>query len=1001
MAAPVSLQQRMGRIVAFEGPSELVSTQLRLLPASPQVLILPSLEHYMEKGSPELPFDARQLIHRFHTAAEARHAEALGFLRTPMTGDEMRVVFLHGGTVAAHVACLSAILEHQPDGSIDGANATFSRVVSHGIAGLLPDWPSSCRTSMLDAEERVDCGLPDAVVSKGEQDGKQISWGGYVSHEDGTIEDPIMRAMRAADALDKETEFLQPTSQGVDLTVKLIDIPPRGKKSMSSETLRGPRLPFLTNAHAQKGVSPAEDTPYVTGDTASTAGEPASATIRRPPLRIRVPSPPIPWAGDVAVRAYRQFSSKTQHSQYPTPQSLHQREVQTTGTRFTAWQEPTGNKGAQLDTVGMPAVRLHGLPVLGKEGERGSQEEWAAPSPIEPGEQPFEVVLPLHEDLIVRFSDETPDELMDSVCKRLRDDVYNDRVAASQPATPAQDAAFRGTSAGGHVGSGKAPWMRKALVHGPPTPGESPTPSDTEPTATPELHKCFYTLSVGRQTAVSLQNSLRSLLASHFPLQDCGYVASGLADLRDGVSLWKPLECDAGRLASSDRERRVDLILAVGAESSVKKTRVSEVVGQLEKLGFKASGLSRSGRLELRYLIANAMQAFTAQPLTKQTQSNPFADRTLLAALLIPHLETYLSMHPNVRFLLIEYPAEHLATVLALQSYIGSELMKVVGIINSDRSSLAQPFAAPSPPETQPWPVTHFREDFRAVNPQEAVLGSSSSFSKANFLLASSAAGWETAAFIAAIRESLISISDFYIPEGPLYKPASVHSPPGPAHPSAVGLNELNTKPPSFRRHQVTPSISASTSLITPPSSPTESSSATGLRHPAYRAGPGTKTGTGGSSPPPISYPETQGRQGGAIPLSLSPVFLIRKEDSNRDNTSRGARRAASQRERLGWGQVGYGHSYGCGYGYGYSHGPLDWDGNRHRRDTNGYSLRGEQELSALAGDRGMARNMIKTGKGGYAEEEDDEERRLMPMYLRRRAEKGSSQKALRWLGLV
>jgi len=88
------------------------------------------------------------------------------------------------------------------------------------------------------------------------------------------------------------------------------------------------------------------------------------------------------------------------------------------------------------------------------------------------------------------------------------------------------------------------------------------------------------------------------------------------------------------------------------------------------------------------------MQAFTAQPLTKQTQSNPFVNRALLAALIIPHLETYLSTHPDVRFLLMEYPSEHLPTVLALQTLIGTEMMKVVGIINSDappRSSLAVP----------------------------------------------------------------------------------------------------------------------------------------------------------------------------------------------------------------------------------------------------------------------------------------------------------------------
>jgi hypothetical protein len=44
----------------------------------------------------------------------------------------------------------------------------------------------------------------------------------------------------------------------------------------------------------------------------------------------------------------------------------------------------------------------------------------------------------------------------------------------------------------------------------------------------------------------------------------------------------------------------LDLILAVGAESGVKKNRLSEIVGQIDQLGFKTSGLSRSGRLDIR-----------------------------------------------------------------------------------------------------------------------------------------------------------------------------------------------------------------------------------------------------------------------------------------------------------------------------------------------------------------------------------------------------------------
>ncbi|KAK3360817.1 hypothetical protein B0T24DRAFT_671732 [Lasiosphaeria ovina] len=69
-----------------------------------------------------------------------------------------------------------------------------------------------------------------------------------------------------------------------------------------------------------------------------------------------------------------------------------------------------------------------------------------------------------------------------------------------------------------------------------------------------------------------------------------------------------------------------------------------------QPLGSKSSGRSRSGHLDLslylvltkaaRYLIANAMQAFTCQPLTRQARENPFTDSALLASLDVASGET-------------------------------------------------------------------------------------------------------------------------------------------------------------------------------------------------------------------------------------------------------------------------------------------------------------------------------------------------------------------------
>ena len=86
------------------------------------------------------------------------------------------------------------------------------------------------------------------------------------------------------------------------------------------------------------------------------------------------------------------------------------------------------------------------------------------------------------------------------------------------------------------------------------------------------------------------------------------------------------------------------------------------------------------------------MQAFTAQPLANQTSDNPFTNSYLLATLIVPHLEIYLALHSEVRYLLLQYPPEHLRTVLALQKLLGVDLMKVAQIVDSNSKEHLPPF---------------------------------------------------------------------------------------------------------------------------------------------------------------------------------------------------------------------------------------------------------------------------------------------------------------------
>ncbi|KAG7285175.1 hypothetical protein NEMBOFW57_009796 [Staphylotrichum longicolle] len=667
--------------------------------------------------------------------------------------------------MSAQVACLSTIMEHESEEDIEEAHATYIRLASNGVPGLVSTRFSHPQTSlpMPDSVERN--ASPKLAVPNEKQNQKDL-WEAYFDTGADTMENRIIRAMRAADELDKETEFLQPVTPDVDLTVKLVDIPSRSKKRLSStaveepESLRCSKPP--TPRDGEAGL-PVKQVPRVS-PVALLAEEQASAASRKPALKLHIPSRSAPWAGDAAANSDRHTSDTAYCPRHAAPQVSHRRRSHTAESNLSPTQKSAGEEATRKDLPGLFSA-------------------------TEDNDAPFEPVLPLMEDLVVFFTPETPNELHNFVFRRLSEGFRTPRQSISGLVTQRHDSLFSAEtsclsmedgdeldqpqSEDDHVNDSAAHWAHKDLIHGLPTPSRSPNPMDASSVVMPRVDARLYSISVGEETAASIQNFLRSFLGSQFPLQDRKYSTYDGVELAE-PGLWRPLECD-GQVVSPDGEPRLDLILAVGAESGVKKNRLSEIVGQIDQLGFKTSGLSRSGRLDIRFLIANAMQAFTAQPLTKQTQSNPFVDRALLAALIIPHLETYLATHPDVRFLLIEYPSEHLPTVIALQTLIGTEMMKVVGIINSDASPPAQSLTVP---ETERRPSEGFRSLNRRGSRLSGTFVGPCSFSKANFLLASSASGFETAAFVAAIRESLISISDFYIPDRPLYR----H--PNPQHPS-------------------------------------------------------------------------------------------------------------------------------------------------------------------------------------------------------------------------
>jgi hypothetical protein len=220
------------------------------------------------------------------------------------------------------------------------------------------------------------------------------------------------------------------------------------------------------------------------------------------------------------------------------------------------------------------------------------------------------------------------------------------------------------------------------------------------------------------------------------------------------------------------------------------------------------------------------MQRFTMQPLAKQIE-NPFNNPYLLATLLVPELETYLALHREVRYLLLEYPPEHLATAISLQQLIGVDTMKIAYIVDSRTSRL--PFthirgasidnniptlgkggqqSSPPPPPPQP---KHAHWSMSDVH-----------ISKANFLLTSRATEAHIATFLSTVAKVLAEISDFYIPERQPTpkKPSSRKQKPAPLQSAFSSFQKQDITVPTTPTSPSTPVPDASTRHSTPPQAP-------------------------------------------------------------------------------------------------------------------------------------------------------------------------------------
>ncbi|KAL7787748.1 hypothetical protein V8C37DRAFT_259989 [Trichoderma ceciliae] len=802
-----------GSIVAFEGHPDVVSTQLRLLPTSPQILILPSVQCYIANDDLEQAFEVRSYIRNVHDALTTRHEAARCFLQGA-TAANKRLAFLNGGTPSAQALCIKAIMKHETGGDRIEAEAVYAQLAKDGLAGL-------------EVKSRIH--------SRASSGGDEVLF-------DEELHDPITRAMRAADALDRQTANLQPCDM-LDLTMttrpRSLSLPLYGYSDGF-----GDAAPFfLFGAHVDEEEDAEDAAPLAPGAPTFAVVDYNQPSKRMPPDSADLP----PASPSGVIRSQVQSNLGVRHDTEmlsPTtetfnirtnddvvcgeltmldmrksvssirrtlprvksldriyPISAKLRDLCIPGTSTDMGVESTvPRRSRSFMVVGdekPPAIRrlsyidrrtmlskgrrptvILDPALLDKKTKRGQSTVGAVHVHLganiaTPAKVAFRPILPSVEDLVIFFKDETPNVLLSSIIKAFKTgnypllsssastSVYFNNTSTATPSPHQPTTLDRGSNNRSHETSvlsttdddddpfchkePQNPSVKEQMV---PTVNivRPPTPAQTPPPCTVKEDKFHEFEIVSGQPAVTIQNSLRSVLSIYFPPEAEGYRQFQFSLLPEFDGLWKPVFRESeSRGSHRENNRRVDHILAIGSQQGVDKVYSSGIIKQLETIGTKSSDRQgRSGRVDFRYLLANAMQAFTALPLTNQTSDNPFTNSYLLATLLIPHLETYLALHSEIRYLLLEYPPEHLPTVLALQKLIGVELIKVAQIVDSSNKDRL--------PFTQiGGPSVGAKTDVKTPNLSPRSSNSDITVSNANFLLTSTATAKDIAKFVSTV----------------------------------------------------------------------------------------------------------------------------------------------------------------------------------------------------------------------------------------------------------
>ncbi|KAG0647943.1 hypothetical protein D0Z07_5999 [Hyphodiscus hymeniophilus] len=908
-------QEQSGKLVALEGDADVVAMQLRLLPPSPKILVLPSVLDDLPHDGDAQTFNARDFIRDVHTALVERIEKARCFLQYSTT-TQRRLVITNGGSVRARTACIAKICEYITNGDVREAEITFNEIIKDGVAGLMKE--------EVITEEKVEFGGMDEM--------NEVN---VVQDTPGAVDDPISKAMKAADYLDHETAELQENSVEVhtlETTEPLMDATPEARTEVSAANDNTPKSEvggdIITTIMTVLGktqcigekrstfgpgylasVSPTtpftSTTSYTMAPSQQTEDDddydydddytldtifPGEASFYSVP-----PTPAVVY-GEARVVALQNTPPRTTRKTKSVDDfrpsgsgyahwTLSPRAVKSARSAYDLGRPSISNAKLRKDqlydgletlprstfirpptnTIKKPSVSEFTLPSVSPKVrnyvDHGTDAEKIPSEESEPS-TPFEPVFPLVEDLVIHFAHEEPAEIFEYVLSTYKNRNYpvfksresqSSSVSATLTSDDAEDSITRRNShvtpettddgfqqrpefdpyAASHYPRGVSQWSTASQKERSARNWNAPSPSLTPPPSARGVPEKFCEFSpMNSNSVIGIQNALRSLLNLYFPTGDTGYTQYCFPVSPETERLWKPVFGNDETSNLGLEGGTVDQIIALGCEEGVNAEVFSQVSGQIEKLGMKRDGLNRSSKIDLRYFITNAMQTNPNLPVNMQNTSKSLSNPDVLAACIVPHIEAYLATNSSFRLLILHYPFDYLATIIALRDILGPDVLKIAGIMDSmssdpppvSRSRIAKANTFSNEGVSK---IAHTRSR-QSSQGKASISGSQKSnfgvsFSKANYLLPSLATGAEISTFLSGIRAGLMEISTFYTPESEP-KPKMIPKPPlaPTAAISAFNTRDASHAPLSYRPGSTNrESKTAHLASCTPPRTPT------------------------------------------------------------------------------------------------------------------------------------------------------------------------------------